>query len=1193
MKRGEMLTGRSVSADCGLRIAECGFHVTGRRQWVGRLVFGVALLCVFAGLLAVSRFGFGASAAQREYKSADGVWQTTRTLAGEWTGRSGVPESARVVRLDEAALRQVLQGTENRDGETGGQGDGGKEGSSVELWLPMPGGEFERFRVVEAPVMRPELAAQLPDIKSYRGWGVDNPLLTMRCDLSPLGFHAAVTDGAELMAIHPVEQNEREHYVSYSSRSYAAAAESALCLVNDAKVIRKITPTASRNSSVGANKLSYDVAITTTQEYTNQFCGGDQSCTIGTLTTWFGALNLIFDRELSIHLNLVTNFSLIYQFEPDPFSNGILESSQQQGTGMVDQVRTVLGNSGLNYDLGLVLGTGNGGSAYVGVVCETASDGFGPYRGGGAMLVNGLVGNTASANLMAHEIGHQFGATHTQNALNCGVRSGDTAYETGSGLTLMSNAGACTNSSDNIATARSSYFHSGSFEQIVGYLNVLGGACATVSNAFNSPPVVNGGADYVIPRNTPFALMASGSDADNDPLTYSWEQIDAGGSNFWNPPYTDAGDSALTTRPIFRPFDPGVNNAVRIFPTLSGILNGQNLAPFENLPNVNRFLNFRVTARDGRGGVANDTVQLQVDSSAGPFAVTSANSGVTWAGGSLQTVTWNVSGTGAGTAVNCASVNILISTDGGQTFSTLLGNTPNDGTQQVTIPNIATSTARIKVAAADNVFFDISDANFTITSCPAIPVNPSVLANGFVGVGYSQTITATGGFAPYTYTVNAGTLPNGLTLSSGGILTGTPTTIGVFNFTVLATASNGCQGSRAYTVVISGNGLMFYPLSSPVRLLDTRAGQSACVVTGAPITALTTLTQVARNICSIPSNAQAVTGNVTVYSPPGNGFLTLYPSDAAQPFVANTNYRTGINLENVFTVGLGASDGAFKIYTTQTVNVEVDITGYFAPPGTNAMYFHPLPAPVRLLDTRAGQTACTTPGASLAANSETLQQGSNICGIPSTAKALVGNATTVGPTAQGNLVLFRSDVARPPITSGNYESGQTLNSPFLTALSPSGQLKIYTSAQTDLVIDILGYYSLDGTDTTSGVGLLYSSLTPIRLLDTRVGQSACTMPGAPMMGGTEYWQAAAGNCTIASVAKAIVGNATTVSPQANGFLTLWPSDASRPFIATSNYALGINFNRYFTVGLGSDGGFRRYAFSTTDLVIDVSGYYAP
>lgn len=205
MKRGEMLTGRSVSADCGLRIAECGYQVVGRRHWVGRLVFGVALLCVFAGLLAVSRFGFGASAAQRENKSADGVWQMTRMAAGQWAGRAGVPESARVVRLDEAALRKVLRGTEGRrDGETEGRRDGGNEGASVELWLPMPGKGFERFRVVEAPVMKAELAAQLPDIKSYRGWGVDNPLLTMRCDLSPLGFHAMVTDGAELIAIHPI-----------------------------------------------------------------------------------------------------------------------------------------------------------------------------------------------------------------------------------------------------------------------------------------------------------------------------------------------------------------------------------------------------------------------------------------------------------------------------------------------------------------------------------------------------------------------------------------------------------------------------------------------------------------------------------------------------------------------------------------------------------------------------------------------------------------------------------------------------------------------------------------------------------------------------------------------------------------------------------------------------------------------------
>ncbi len=1197
MKRGEMLTGRSVSSK---------WRVLGGRLQVKRLVFGALVLCVLAGLGTVVRFGFVVNAAAGiggQDKSADRVWQRTRTVAGEWAGRAGVPESAVVFRLDEAALRQALHGAEIRDAETRRHGDGEKEGGSTELWLPMPGGEFARFRVVEAPVMKPELAEQFPEIKSYRGWGMDDSRLTMRCDLSPLGFHAAVTDGVELMAIHPVAPNDRVHYVSYAGRDYASAAADALCLVNESKVIRKITPVNSRNSSIGTDFRDYDIAIATTGEYAQAYGGGTVSGTLSSLNSWLIPLNVIYERELSIGIVLTANnSSVIYtNSATDPFTNG-------DANAMVDQVRTVLGNSGLNYDLGLVLGTGTGsGSAYVGVVCETASDAFGPYKGGGAVLVNGLIGNTDSAHLMAHEIGHQFGATHTQNA-NCGNRTGDTAYETGSGLTLMSNAGSC--GSDNIATVRSGHFHSGSFEQIVGFLNVLGGTCATTSSSGNAPPTVNGGADFVIPRNTPFALTASGGDANNDPVTYSWEQVDAGGSGFANPPYTDAGDPVLTTRPIFRPFDP-VSVPVgpsftRFFPSLTYILNNQNTPPAtvgglqtaENLPNVNRGLNFRVTARDGRGGVANDSVQLTVDAAAGPFAVTAPNTAVTWPGNASRTVTWNVAGTD-GNLVNCANVKISLSTDGGQTFPNVLAAiAPNTGSAQVTVSNQATTTARIKVEAVGNVFFDISDTNFTIIACPTITVNPTSLANGTVGASYSQTITASGGSAPYTYSVSAGTLPNGLTLSSGGILSGAPTTAGVFNFTVKATANNSCEGTRAYSVAISapGSALQFYPLATPVRLLDTRtSGQSGCFTPGAPITGGTSLTQLARGTCGIAATAQAVTGNVTVVTPATGGFLTIYPSDATQPLAANTNYAAGVVLNNVFTVGLGNADGTMKIFAQTTTHVVVDITGYYAPPATGGLYFHPLPSPVRLLETRVGEPSCFTTNAPLTGGTDTTQQGTATCSgvtIPAAAKALVGNATTVAPAAGGFLTLYPSDVTRPITANGNYGQNQTLNSPFTVGLSSAGQFKIYTSATTHLVIDVLGYFSPDAVDV-NGTGLLFNPITPVRLLETRTGEPGCTNPGAPLAGGTETSQPAQNFCTIAATAKAIVGNATVVQAGSGGFLTFWPSDATRPLVATSNYLAGDILNRHFTVGLGANGQFKIFAASTTHLVVDVSGYFAP
>ncbi|MBS1791793.1 MAG: putative Ig domain-containing protein [Acidobacteria bacterium] len=486
--------------------------------------------------------------------------------------------------------------------------------------------------------------------------------------------------------------------------------------------------------------------------------------------------------------------------------------------------------------------------------------------------------------------------------------------------------------------------------------------------------------------------------------------------------------------------------------------------------------------------------------------------------------------------------------------------------------------------------------------CQTILVGPSTLPNGTVSVSYpTQMFSASGGTAPYSFSVSIGNLPTGLNLV-GNTLSGTPTAAGTFNFTITATDNFGCSGFQTYAVTIStiSSGLQFYPLAHPVRLLDTRLGATGCDTPGAQIPGNTSRTQAAAGrTCdglTIPANAKALTGNITTVES-GGGFLTLYPSDVTRPLVANSNFAANQVLNNVFTVGLGAGDGAFNIYVTTNTNVVVDITGYYAPPSASGLYFHPLPHPVRLMDSRAGATACFTPGAQLAAGSTTTQLGTTTCDgvlIPAGTLALVGNATTVNPQANGFLTLFPADATRPLVASSNFQTGINMNAPFTVGLSPSGQFNIYTAATTDLVVDVLGYFSTQLNDT-NGQGLLFNPLpTPVRLLDTRAGQTGCFTPGAQMIGGTAYLQPATGVCTgIPAAAKAVVGNATTVNVSANGFLTFWPSDATQPFIATSNYRTGIVFNRHFTVGLGADGAFKRYAASTTDLVIDLSGYFAP
>ncbi|MBS1790757.1 MAG: putative Ig domain-containing protein [Acidobacteria bacterium] len=551
-------------------------------------------------------------------------------------------------------------------------------------------------------------------------------------------------------------------------------------------------------------------------------------------------------------------------------------------------------------------------------------------------------------------------------------------------------------------------------------------------------------------------------------------------------------------------------------------------------------------------------------------------------GGATGTITWTIS------SGDLPPGNLTLNPSTG-----LLSGTPTgSGTFNFTI-----------AVASQNGLAGVKSYSLVINPCPAISITPVTLPTLTAFTFFSQQLTASGGTPSYGFAISAGALPAGVTLSSGGLLSGTPTVTGAYNFTVSAIDFNFCTGERQYSGTIAANpGLMFYPLPVPVRLLDTRPGTSpnACTQPNMPIAANTSITQLGRDICTIPPTARAITGNVTTVNS-GGGFLTLYPSDASRPLVATTNYRLNEVINNVFTVGLGAADGAFNIYASTATDVVADVTGYYAPPGAGGLYFHPLPAPVRLLDTRPGATVgCVRPGAPLATGSETPQTATTGCtGIPAAARAVVGNATTVDPQASGFLTLFPADANRPFIASSNYGVGQIVNGPFTVGLSPSGEFQIYTSATTHLVVDVLGYFSPEASDT-NGAGLLFMPLAhPVRLLDTRNDPNSpgCYKPNAPLNASQVYTQPARGVCdslTIPSSASAVVGNATVVFPGANGFLTLWPSAASQPTTAVSNYKAGQIVNRHFIVGLGGiDGAFKMLSASQTDLVIDLSGYFAP
>ncbi|WP_158520982.1 choice-of-anchor Q domain-containing protein [Fuerstiella marisgermanici] len=516
-----------------------------------------------------------------------------------------------------------------------------------------------------------------------------------------------------------------------------------------------LSATIGNNIDVGDQLQNYRLAIAATAEYTDFF--GGQTEALAAIQTFVDDVNAIFEAELSIRFDLVSGLNTIFtDTATDGYTNGSTSQMLNVNTGILD---TAMGGNN-TYDIGHVFGTtGSGGSGLGGI--KAVND---PIRKGEGASVSSDPKGSSWLNLVAHELAHQFGAEHTFNGIlsNAGPnREADNAYEPGSGSTLMSYAGI--SGADDLQPDPDNYLHAASFEQIQTFIAGDGTPNSTTTTG-NAIPTVDGGLNYTIPAGTPFELTAVGSDADiGDTLTYTWEQLDLGPA--MSLPLTDNGNS-----PLFRSFLPSTDST-RTFPRLPDLVNNVNTAAIgEAMPTMTRDLNFRTTVRDGNGGVNSDDVLINVVNTGSPFAVTAPNAAVSWTGGSTQNISWDVAGT-TGSGINTSDVAIDLSLDGGLTYPFVLaGSTTNDGSHTLTIPNIDTTEARVRVRGVGNVFFDISDADFTIISNASAPGVTVVESGGNTSVSEEGVV---GRASVDTYTLALNTVPSGnveVTINGGAQL---------------------------------------------------------------------------------------------------------------------------------------------------------------------------------------------------------------------------------------------------------------------------------------------------------------------------------------------------------------------------------------------------------------------------------------
>ena len=692
------------------------------------------------------------SSAQRN----DNYWKAVdrvKAESSEKVFRKTTPFQAYYFQLNVTAFKAVLQNAPKRQS--------GNVNSNVILSLPNANGDFDNFRVMEANVLHEELQLKYPSIKSYVGQGVDNPSLYLRFSISDAGLHTMTLGGNSGPQYIDPYSKQGDIYIVYSKRNLSPLENPHICEAQDEfegfNRSDILNLEQARNANDGRLR-EYRLALACTQEYAafhvNQAGLNSapdpqkRAAVLAAMNVTMTRVNGIYERDLSVTMTIIPTNEAIIFLANDPFDNnnaGVLISQSQT---VID---SNIGNA--NYDIGHTLSTGGGGLASLNVPC---------VPGAKARGITGLpqpVGDPFDIDFVAHEMGHQFGSPHTFNGTqgNCagGNRTATSAYEPGSGSTIMAYAGIC--GSDNIQTNSDAYFHQRSLELM--WANVSSGnssTCPVQTITGNSTPTANAGPNYTIPVGTPYKLTGSSTDADGTTThTYTWEQYDLGPAGL-------PSETSLQG-PLVRSFE-GTQNPTRFVPQLSDILqSGGNSTDWEKLTLLNRIITYKLTVRDNdlRGGqIAVDDMTITTSNSAAFFRVTSQNTaGITWTPGETETITWDVGGTN-NAPINTQNVNILLSIDGGQNFDIVLAaNTPNDGNQNITVPDVFGVNCRVMVEAVGNIFFNINSQNFTIGSLTCNDYNSAANLNLPIPDG-TGTSTPVGG-APLFNTIN---IPDDITI---------------------------------------------------------------------------------------------------------------------------------------------------------------------------------------------------------------------------------------------------------------------------------------------------------------------------------------------------------------------------------------------------------------------------------------------
>jgi len=663
---------------------------------------------------------------------------------------------------------------------------------SATFEVPLPNGKTEAFHLVEYTMMEAALATKFPSFKTYHGYGVEDPSKQIRLDWTSNGLNAMMQLPEGLAFLKPYAMGDTQHYLSYYEHDLPPNREPFHCGTIDDKSVQ--APSTGNILVAGDCQLrTYRLAVAVTGEYATSTLGAslagnaaDDAIVTAHIVTSINQINGWYERDVTARFILIANLTDIFYYNgaTDPYTNNNSITMLAENISNLD---AVIGSP--NFDLGHVLGNSGGSSGVAGLntLCSTNK-----ARGVTRASATGIA-QPRFLKVWAHELGHQFGAGHTQGE-QC-QRSSTSAMEPGAGTTLMSYVTSnCINQIQNVPDY---YFHAISIQQMTA--RMLSTSCAAILPSANSAPTVSAGPNVTVPSSTPLLLQATASDPDDDPLTYVWEQFNNDLAQAIPPQSTN------TLGPSFRSLLPSMESG-RYLPNLAAVIAGTT-PTWEVLPSVARTMNFRVTVRDNSTNSMSctDEDDMVITTVAdGPFLVTSpTTSSVVWVEGETHTVTWDVAGTNVA-PVSCANVDILLSYDGGFTYPVTLANSvANNGSADIVAPIGISTTARVQVRCSDNIFYNISAADFEIqvsngpTYLLNLPNSSSTICPGDVESNIPVTTSILSGFTG-NVTLSASNLPGSATIIFANpiIAASSGTTFEIDNTSGLAVGN--------YTITITG-----------------------------------------------------------------------------------------------------------------------------------------------------------------------------------------------------------------------------------------------------------------------------------------------------------------------------------------------------------------------------------------------------